>query len=240
MRFRARYVPGSGIGRALAGNSHFFPPPPYAPDGTADLIAWGKPPRQYFEPQEQATTAPGVPPAEDTTVPPDADPALWNMMITLLRRAVVKAQQIYLPNVRPIPGVSVQFQAFGQTTTAAAGEIAIPGAKLVIPTASVAYISGFNIFIGATVGLTFNTQQLFSIEYNGSKLPSATELTTFGRPITSIEEPFDLDIFVPRPGTLQAVVNNVDGSSYIVGAFFTGWYHPQIADIRWRKGLSVT
>lgn len=239
MRFRERYVPGSGKSGARASN--FFPPPPYAPEGGSDLISWGKPPRDYFEPVEQQTTAPGVPPLMDTTVPEGADPATWNMMLTLLRRAVIKAQQIYLPNVQPIPGVSVSFQAYGLTTTSAAGEIAIPGAELVIPNGDECIVQNFNIFIGSTTALTFNTQQLFSIEYNESKLPSATNLTTFGRPVQTIEYPFEnLGIYIPRPGTLQAVVNNVDGGSYVVGAFFTGWYHPQIAAIRWKKGLSLS
>jgi hypothetical protein len=143
---------------------------------------------------------------------------------------------IYLPEVFPIPA-AFEFQQFGQLNTAVAGVSFFPTAALQLPPHYQGIIRTVNIFVGGAGGTTFTTDQLWTIYINGAPVPGWVNRTLFGRTASSLEQAFDAFIRIPDGSVVTASNNNVDGGSYTVGIWFTGWYWPVVGGQQWVAGL---
>ena len=145
------------------------------------------------------------------------------------------SQQIYLPEVFPIPS-AVEFNLLGQAPTTAAGQVAIPwnnqpGGIYTVPPNTFGVIRSVSFFI---TDMLTTTNVSFSIIINTAQVQGYSQITIFPRTAPFVGNGFDSMVRFTGPADIQAIAVNVDGGTYEVGAAVSGWYWTTAADATWR------
>lgn len=141
-------------------------------------------------------------------------------------------QQIFLPEVYPIPDAK-EFNPLGSQATAVVQQnVTIPGTVFNVPANTFGVIRSVTLYI---TNMLTTTNVDYSLIINNSPAQGYAQLQIFPRVAPFVSNGFDCMVRFQGPAEIHVAFDNNDGGNYVVGAAFSGWFWPQASDARWRQ-----
>jgi hypothetical protein len=141
-----------------------------------------------------------------------------------------KVLSIHQPWILPIPDSQDFNQMGSKATIAAEVGIAITNSAFTLADGNVGVLRSFTVYITDMLASTDVTYSLF---VNGGPAPGFGSIKMFPRVASSLSNSFDCVLHLPVAAKLEVFYTNTDGGSYIVGASYSGWQHPESSARRW-------
>lgn len=142
---------------------------------------------------------------------------------------VLRALQVYLPEIYPIPG-SIEFNLLSTAASAGAGSGAFTGVTLNLPRGMVGVIRSVGIF---TNDMLDTTNVNYFLNIDGGGVGGFAPLQIFPRVATSVSNTLDAMIRIPDGAAVTGAFTNIDGGTYLLGMSISGWYYSQDLAARW-------
>lgn len=141
-------------------------------------------------------------------------------------------QQIFLPEVFPIPDAK-EFNPLGsQATTVVQFNQTITGTTFTVPSSTFGVIRSVTLYI---TNMLTTTNVTYSLVINNSPVQGYNQLSIFPRAAPFVSNAFDCMLRFSGPADIKMVFDNRDGGTYVVGGAYSGWFWPQSSDTRWRQ-----
>lgn len=141
-----------------------------------------------------------------------------------------RTAQVYLPEVKPIPG-AIQFRQSARFNSPGAGQVEPAGLRLKVPAQMIGVI---NVFGYGLLLMTPATDVFWTLLFDGNPVPGYEDVNFFPGlvpRITGTES--DLVVRIPEGAEISVRFTNVDGAAYDAGANYSGWYYTPQAAARW-------
>lgn len=144
-----------------------------------------------------------------------------------------RSLQVYLPEVKPIPG-AIQFRRNVKFASAGAGQLEPAGLQLQVPAQMIGVI---NVFGYGLLNMSPATDVYWTLLFDGVPVPGYEEVSPFPGLVPRLyNTESDLLIPFPQGAVISVRFTNVDGAAYDVGANYYGWYYTPEAAARWKGG----
>jgi hypothetical protein len=182
-------------------------------------------------PRVSERSARGVPidvGAGATSQPPPLPPGL-----SPDQSEVVRALQLYLPEIFPIPG-STEFEFDAIAASPGVGTIIPAALQQRIPQNSIGIIRVFGQGID---DMTQATRVTWRLIVNNHAAPGWGAFTLFPGVAARVTSSSDVFVRLPDGAQIEVRIQNADGAAYLTGANYSGWYWPISTDLAWRGQL---
>jgi hypothetical protein len=141
-------------------------------------------------------------------------------------------QQIFLPELYPIPDAKEFNQTGSQATAAVAFNQVIAGTTITVPQNTFGVVRGVTFYI---TNMLTSTNVTYSLIINNQPVMGYNQEIIFPRAAPFVSNGYDSMIRFQGPATLTINFDNRDGGTYVVGGTISGWFWPQASDARWRR-----